>query len=282
MLWWTLRKTKSKTPQTRLAAAEKLGECADVRATVALGELLGDEVAEVRLAALTALQKLDLPAAVPYLIKALRHSDPALRVQAALNLQTRKANEALPELVVALSDDLHKIRTAAAAALETLGWKPSTPKDDAAWRVATGRCDLLSGLGPVIIAPITRALRDPDCPHRPGLVRALSKVSAPEAEKTLQELSISTDAVLRATAIGCMAAQDSVKYLVILANALRDEDENIRNLASAAIRDLKPGWESTGEARLAADAFRAALKLRDYQTRQVAANALAKINSANS
>lgn len=280
MLWWTLRKTKSKTPETRLAAVEKLGECADVRGAVALGELLGDEVAEVRFAALSALQKLDLPEAVPYLTKALRHSDPALRVQAALNLQTRKANEALPELVVALSDDLHKVRTAAAAALETLGWKPSTPKDDAAWRVATGRCDLLSGLGPVVVNPILRALRDPECPHRTGLVRALAEVSAPEAEKSLQELSISTDTGLRAAAIGCMAAKGSVKYLVILANALRDEDENIRTLSGAALRDLKPGWETTEEARQATGALRSALKHRDYQARQVAANALSKISSS--
>lgn len=280
MLWWTLRQAKSKTPETRLAAAEKLGACADVRGSVALGELLGDELPEVRLAALTALQKLDRPEAVPYLVKTLRHSDPALRVQAALNLQTRKGNEALSELAAALSDEIHKVRTAAAAALESMGWKPSTPKDDAAWRIATGRCDLLSGLGPVVIAPIVRALRDPDCPYRPGLVRALSEVSAPEAEKALQDLSLATDSSLRAAVISSMAAKNSGKHLVTLANALRDEDENIRNLASAAIRDLKPGWESTGEARLAADAFRAALKLRDYQTRQVAANALAKINSA--
>lgn len=43
MLWWTLRRLKSKNPDTRKQAASELGEIGDVRAIQPLIDTLGDE-----------------------------------------------------------------------------------------------------------------------------------------------------------------------------------------------------------------------------------------------
>jgi len=102
--------------------------------SVALTAALEDEHAEVRIAAIRALERLGEPSAVPDLARVLAEDkDPDVRAASARSLRRFKGPEVLAALVDALDDRAENVSFVAAESLEKLSGR-SFGRDSRAWR----------------------------------------------------------------------------------------------------------------------------------------------------
>ena len=126
-----------------------------------LAESLRDPHPGVREQATRALGRCGDAAAVP-LLQDLLASDPEEEVRAAAagSLGGLADSRGIPALRGALADRSHAVRAAAAAALDTLGWRPESDDETAAHLVATAQWSALAGLGAVAVPGLVRVLGD--------------------------------------------------------------------------------------------------------------------------
>jgi HEAT repeat protein len=204
--------------ETRMVAADMLGELGYVPAVSDLLETLYDEQLEVREAATRALGKLGDPVAILKLIGQLGAAEVELRVAAAWALGKIAAPESIDGLVESLHDDDTKVR-----------WT-------AAWA--------LGEIGAAAIPGLVEALRDADGRVRGTALGALSKagVSAngqmvaavPGLMATLEDENWS----VREAAARVLGEIRDVAAVPGLVKALRDEDGRVRGTASGALGAL--------------------------------------------
>lgn len=126
-----------------------------------LAEALRDPHPGVREEAARALGRCGDAGSAPYL-RDLLALDPEEEVRAAAagSLGELAGPQAVPSLREALSDRSHAVRAAAAAALDTLGWRPESDDETVAHLVATEQWPALGGLGAVAIPGLVRVLGD--------------------------------------------------------------------------------------------------------------------------
>lgn len=183
-------------------------------ATLALQDATTDPDLEVRTTALQALRVLAGREATPTLMASLnRDPEPAVRWQAAAELEALKAPEALAALQVALQDRDALVRAAAIEALRALGDRRALPLvadrlKDREPVVRRSAADTLGHLGSLDAArPLGRALRD-------------------------------TDPEVRRRAANSLLTLKAASESVALARALRDRDLRVRELAVRALREF--------------------------------------------
>ena len=94
MLWWTLRRLRSKDTDTRAAAVEKLTGVRNPQTHLKLVALAGDSTWQVREAAIQALGTVDStnPDVLSCLLRALVDDTPKVRVAAAQALRSEEVS----------------------------------------------------------------------------------------------------------------------------------------------------------------------------------------------
>jgi HEAT repeat protein len=186
---------------TRSAAAIALGQLGDPRSVPPLiTALIDDNKGRMRGAVVEALGKLGDKRAVPHLIAAL--DDEQVRQSAVEALDTlgyqpdKSANaaaywmvkgqwdrcveigaDAIEPLIMGLQDGWGVVRKTAAEALERLNWEPDSTYSIVYW-MAKGFWDRCIEMGQPAIAPLAKALSNPDLNVRRCAAGALGQIGA--------------------------------------------------------------------------------------------------------
>ncbi len=203
-------------PQVRTAVAQVLGRKGDPRAVPALSSSLvvqPDANEDVREAAATALGVLRQPEAVEPLAQALTYDESAdVRAAAANALAKLQQPEAVEPLVQALASDANEDVRGAAA--ESLG-------------------DLHS---PDALPPLLEARsNDPSPKVRSATDDALNEFDLQELTEALEE---DDDPSVRAAAAQVLGERGDPSAIDELVNALQDDEEQVREAAGEALRQL--------------------------------------------
>ena len=266
MLWWFIQQLKSRKPEARIAAAEKLAASGKPEAIDALAEAAADPEIAVRRAVTSALGAFRHDSVAIPLTGLLNDLAPEVREAAALALGQAHAQCAERPLIAALKDPSTEVRKAAARALDQLGWQPQTSDERAVQSIATGKfmqatqegdhaflplvaalksdsyqqrkaaVDALSRLeDPRALRPLVSALRDPDSHVRVSVVEALSRLGNPEAIDALIMALKDEFVPVRATAAEVLGKIGGSKALTPLTVALRDKSWDVRRSAVEAL-----------------------------------------------
>jgi HEAT repeat protein len=244
-------------PETRLQAARALGELAKIQtqwirvvdsipsipgekkpgetaaaplaslkqglseALPALAHALGDPVARVRLATVTALDRMDREAAVAVdaLVKALKDSNIFVRWVAARslgNIDPSAGKVAVPELGRLLFDPDLDVRLAAATALEHYGNQAGAAVEDLIRAVSVGDAEIriavihaIEAIGPdakSAVPALAKALEDPDERVRRAAAETLGRFGplAQTAEPALKKALDDKDTNVRRAVSGAL------------------------------------------------------------------------------
>lgn len=192
---------KNEHSSVRWTAAEALGKSGDTRVIPPLKDALQDENSSVRRAVIEALGKLGKPAISP-LIDALENGDDDARWTAARMLGRIGDAQAVPPLIDALK--LSSVCSAAAKALDSIGWKPENDEVGATYWIAQRKYEHCVAIGAPAILPLIDALENGDGNIRRGAAETLGKIG-------------------------------DVRAVSALIHALKDEDDNVRCAAAEAV-----------------------------------------------
>ena len=206
---------KSSDSEQRRHAALALGQIGSPEATQPLLEGLNDKDNTVRVEAIQSLDKIGETAAVTPLIGLLCDDDPEVVGTAAEALGSLGDSAAIEPLVHKLREGRIPIgwQSEVARALDSLGWQPSDPEDEARYYIARSRWEEAAALG----SPAIPCLAD------------ISQIVPPfVCLKVIEALcSIRDKAVIEP-----------------LFNLLGNRDRQVRKAASAALKAKQPlGWE---------------------------------------
>jgi hypothetical protein len=190
-------------------AADALGSLGE-RATLPLLAALSSRNDAVRIGAVEALGAIRDSRSVGPLSYLLEHEKVAeVRWVAALALGMTGDPHAVPPLVHALRDPEKYVRYGAAKALESLGWTPSNPEEQACFSIALQDWISLEDLGDLAVDPLIGMTGDDDVDTRYHVVNVLGRIAgSPRArtacEKALRDQSplVRWEAVLSAQRCG--------------------------------------------------------------------------------
>ncbi len=290
----------------RQTAAEALGEIGDLRALEPLNLALRDAHSDVRRTAARALVKLGEPA-LETLITALRDTNSNLRALSAEALGRLGDPRAVRPLTNALRDYNSEVRQMATQALVRLGQPAVVPLilalEDEDHLVRRAAANVLGAIGdPRAVDRLIDALRDKDPDVRRAIANALDEIGDPRALEPFIAALEDDDRIVRreaAWALGQLGNPSAVEPLIA---ALQDEDRGVRQAASGALVKMgQPVIETLcaalGDANAAVrwaitgvlgqlgdsstiDPLIALLQDRDHVVRRAAATSLGKVGDA--
>ncbi|HEY6764397.1 MAG TPA: HEAT repeat domain-containing protein [Candidatus Sulfotelmatobacter sp.] len=200
MLWWTLRKLRSKEPRNRREAVAELAKSEDPAAIDSVLSVLYDPDGQVRRCAIDALAKSQESRALGALGQILASDAETvdIRQYSATALGRNRSNAAIEILSTALDDRSWDMRKRVVEILEKSGWKPSTSAHRALAEVIHFEYDSAAAEGQVAFEPLTKQLEQHIGVNRGPLIDALSRIGG---ERTAEYfISILTDP-LRANTI---------------------------------------------------------------------------------
>ena len=140
--------------QYRFNAAVILAGIGDKRAVKPLISALNDEIDDVCNAALCALGEIGDPKAVEPIIGVLNHKDFVARLSAVDVLAKFGDSRAIAPLTSTLKDNYPKVRTAAALALQQLGWEPDRGESGIWYWIVRGDWEKVINLGALAVPPL--------------------------------------------------------------------------------------------------------------------------------
>ena len=247
------------------------------RAVPALLSVVGDENANVRLAAVQALGQLSDPRAIDALAEAMRNdTDPRVREAAASALGEIDSPRAVPALIAALgAERVVAVRAKIAWALGEIEDARavdvlSTALRDQAVEVRRQAVWALGEIeSPAAVPMIITALRDSDPEMRKQAASALGEIGSADAVTALSAATKDPDAEVRDQAVSALGEIADARALPALTAALSDDEVEVRRTAVSAIGSL--------ELRSAPPGLIAALRDRDPEVQKGAAEALGNL-----
>ncbi len=250
MIWLTMRRLKSSSPDARTAAARKLGEARARQAVPALLRTLGDEDPVVRTAAAEALTRIPHPAA----------ADPlAATLESAATPRTGKTEtglgefRALAEAIAAQGKDAvqpairlltsqHKdARLWAAWALGRIGSSDAVPALAACLedRRSEVRREAALALGAIAddtgLRPLVGALDSRDPETRRAAAEALRWFDDDRSLQALEAATRDSDEDVQLAAIASLAAKGKVAAVLRFKAAIESDRKRVREAALSAL-----------------------------------------------
>jgi HEAT repeat protein len=282
MSFLTLRQLKSKDPEVRRRAAEKLGNSRSKGAIGALVEALDDDSFRVSLAAQKALEQIG-SAAVKPLLTALQDHREQVRRYAAWALGNIGDQRAIEPLTAALKDATWSVRNAAATALDSLHWQPADEAQRALLAVArekwTENIQEIIKMGDAAVEPLMNVLKG-DRWHGDDAIKALGEIGDASAVMQLvAELKAyhNWDREAAAVALGTIGDTRAIKPLVA---ALCDNNDEVRQAVAEALGKIDPNWKKSKAAKEMIRVCVVALNEKEGEARPEAASALGWIGEA--
>jgi HEAT repeat protein len=229
-------------PWPRRSAAESLGLLHAASASD-LAPHLNDRDERVRAAVADTLGRVGDGRGVPYLIEALKDRVPEVAGAAAGALGNLGDAEALPALVELLEQGTaDHPRIQAAAALGKLRDRraiaPLTRalEADAMWNVSAAAALALGRIGdPAATEPLHHAARDGHVGIAKEAMAALATIPDARALLAMAELCHSKKASVRLMAMAALKRSARPEVVPLLTAGLRDESQDVRNLARKAL-----------------------------------------------
>jgi len=175
-------------------AVTALGELNASLAAPALAEVVLSRAEPLKACAANALAAIGEPAVQP-LIDGLAKDDAEGRQHAVATLGKLGDPRAIPSLVRRLWDKKKDVRSAAGAALRSLGWTASKSEDQAWFDMATENWYHCISLGAAALAPLCQAVEDEDYHIRVAVLVALRDKGFQADQASVKRLE---DAVRRA------------------------------------------------------------------------------------
>jgi len=183
-------------PRIRVAATDALGYIGNASVVGRLANILSDPDEQMRASAVRALGYIGDPASAAFLVTVLGDEEYRVRELAQEALFEIGA-PAIPALVEALKSRSHGIRDGAAASLERLEWKPTTPNETVYFLMAQESWIDLARMGSDAITPLSSVLDNPDDNLRMGAVLALGKMARPESIALLARVLMDRNVMIR-------------------------------------------------------------------------------------
>jgi HEAT repeat protein len=238
MLWLTQRQLKSKNVASRRKAVERLCIAPHPRSLVALGGAIGDEDAEVRRLAATALGKLEVEGRVDPLLTALGDRDADVLKAAMMSLK-RTADERVPGALLPMLRHANAgVRGCAAQVLESIGWRPSKHEDEMWFFVAKGQCHRVAGYGVAAILPLEMVLNSGPYSLCVAAVQALGEIKDRRVVRPLLKALKSDDAAVCTAAVEALARVGSLEASQPIMGMLRHKNGKVRLAAVEALASL--------------------------------------------
>ena len=223
MIWWCLQQLKSKKPEGRIAAIEKLAASGRPEVIDSLSGAAGDPVPSVRRAVAKALGKFQDDRTVIPLTSLLNDMAPEVREAAALALGKGKVQCAERPLISALKDPNTEVRRAAAKALDLLGWQPQSSEERAMHSIAIGRFMQAAQEGETAFLPLMAALKGDTYSQRKAAVEALSRIEDARSLKPLLNALKDPDSHVRVSAVDALGRLGNPESIDAIIQALKDE-----------------------------------------------------------
>jgi HEAT repeat protein len=223
-------------------AANALAQIGDARAADGLLNLIGNDDASIRQAAVSALNSLPLPSMSERIIPLLSDSDPNVRESAARIAGYFGYPEAANALVDLSRDPNERVRSAALEHLPFIedarvfdvlvhALKDETPNVRAAAARALGTMD-----SPEVVPQLIEALSDDDVWVRYFSARALGRRGSEESvaalEKVIEEEKFNH---VRIAALDSLGQIDGQRVAGIAAELIRDDDPDVAHAARSAL-----------------------------------------------
>jgi HEAT repeat protein len=270
MILWNRLSLKSKNPQTRRNAVDRLVASNTTEAVELLVACLCDKDAMVRRTAAAAFNTITDERAINSLISALNDTNCDVRAAAAGALGRQGDLRCIAPLVGALRDCKSRVRTRAAASLRKLGWKAANKEEHALFEVALGNPGAAVRAGHAAIELLASELSSNTSFFRRLVAEALEEVNDPRATKSLLTAARSdTDVTVRVAAIYALSGMKDKQAIPILEEGLRSHDSHVR---LAAVQVLTHLADSTHTHR-----FLELLKDNHFEVRLAAVNFLSKL-----
>ena len=275
--------TQVKGRYTPAFAARGLGEMKDPSAADALLPLIEmtHQPREVVASAIRALGQLGAAKAAAALgaIAGDTKAEGNLRMEAVAALASIKAVDQLPIVQDLITDDWPAMRAAAlraAAAIDsdTFVLILSGLENDTHWNVRAALADVLAGLAPAIgLDRVKALLTDEDRRVIPAVLRALTRLGAPDVDVLLLAHLKEPDYVIRETAASLLRERKPAGGLAQLREAYTAGEPDSAYGARAAAIEAMAAYGAD-----AADAVRAGLGDKDWAVRVRTAELLAKLD----
>jgi len=241
MLWLIQRRLKSKKTAARRKAVERLCGAPHPRALRTLRAALGDEDAEVRRLAATALGKLEDAACIEPLLAALRDGDAEVQKAAILSLKRASDERVTAALVPMLHHGNAGVRGCAARVLEFSGWHPATREDEMWFLIAKGKFSQVAAFGTVALAPLEMVLNSGPYSLSVAAVHALAEIDDQRVVRTLLKALNSNDAAVCASAVDALARVGGPEAREPVIAMLRHKNGHVRLSAVEALGTLGAG-----------------------------------------
>jgi HEAT repeat protein len=230
----------------------------------------------LRKGAMTLVEALDLPEALPDLLPLLQDPDPELRCEAIETITCFNGRETLGAILARIEDDSGKIRAVAARRACDLGSRDEVLP-------FLNRAIEKTGIDKALVSALARirtradvprfmeALRHPDQDVRDTALRSLAALRDKSALSAILPLLEEQDPELRFAAIRTLDALEAPEAIPAFRHALLDPDGDIRTAAIRALVTLRAP-------NVAPDLERF-LDQEDVGVRRVAAHALGQVGS---
>jgi HEAT repeat protein len=269
MLWLTQRQLKSKNVASRRKAVERLCDAPNPHALGALSGALGDEDAEVRRLAASALGKLEDKGRIGPLLTALHDRDADVQKAAIASLK-RTADERVPAALRPLLRHANAgVRGCAAQVLEFIGWRPVKSEDEMWFLVAKGQCSRVAAFGAAALLPLEMVLNSGPYSLCVAAVQALGEIEDRRVVRLLLKALKSDDPAVCAAAVEALAKVGGLEAGEPIIGMLHHKNGHVRLSAVEALGSL--------EAPGAADALRALLSDPMWDVRLAAVETLGRL-----
>ena len=262
----------------RIAAVEGLGEIGGPDAVEALVLILGDTREDVRIAAARALGRIGDPRSIQPLIRLFADRYHGVRVAAA-DAVAVFGRDALGPLEAALDDPVSVVRVTAAKAIGTIGATESVPSligrlGDPAPEVRWSVARALAEFGPEAVEPLFLVLKKGQKEMRLAAIDALWEVPGERAGEALFYALKDEDEEVRVKAEAALRKRRVIDvWRTALDNQVQEVEQAPQRKTKVSTREAdKTAFERSGRQEI--DALVAALKDKTWNTQLGAATRL--------
>lgn len=300
MQWWTAQQLKSKNPEARLEAVEKLTAEASPQAFRSIIGVASDPETRIRLSVMRAMGGCRESEAMTVLFNGLHDAVDVVREAAVMSLRKIGDITTIQHLLPLLEDSHAGVRWHAVKTLERFGWQPRTEQERMLRDVAVGdyisaaqagfpalemltksltdssftnRRAVAEALGELggdkVAGPLVAALADREAAVRTAAVESLAQVRDPRAVEPLKACLKDREATVRAAAASALGVLGGTSVVAVLTKVVRDSHWSVRKSAVSALGNLK---ETS-----AVPALIPMLKDPDHDVRETACATLAKL-----
>ncbi len=306
MLWWTLRQLKSPDPDIRIKTVRSLGADKNRKAVPALVELLQDENADVRLAAINALETIGHPASADPLVSALsrsiKNTDTGLAAEheAIGRALASVGTAAVQPLIQALESGEKETRRRAAitlgvikdaAAIESLAGK----LEDSRSEVRKAAAISLGQIGEArAVGALAKATANRDYETRLAAAEALGLLQSEQGVEALVKAASDSNEAVQVAAIKGLGRIGGLQAASCLRSAMASARKAVADAAASALNSIVLSPENAEqraeaavlrgdfdaavrEGQVAVPALIVAMGFKDTQMRAQAARALGSL-----